>query len=328
MANTARVLDLAGKGSVPVFMTFEATKSGDHALPPSVAAALPATASQFIKTTFAATGQPQFAAALQGSGLHRFLVIGAETDVCVLQSVLGMRRAGYEVLAVQDALFTEEINTGPARRRMRQAGVSEVVMQDAEALLSGTGTAPAPPPPATASPVIVRPLEMGFFLTGLEGLNAADPNASAKLVRLRELLLISEWFKLPVLAADPARALQALPSNLRSVLTRPILALSQRPSNVTQLAVAGGQAGLAEALSGQSGDLFLLEDTIVGATAANLEPLYAQGLVPSTYKTLYYELTQSVDDQQWPSHQWVVDGDTYYDLTKAPEELPPLLIVP
>ena len=54
--------------------------------------------------------------------------------------------------------------------------------------------------------------------------------------------------------------------------------------------------------------------------------LYRGGAVPATYKTLYYELIQSVDKGQWPSQQWVTDGNRFFDLTKAPEELPPLTI--
>jgi hypothetical protein len=179
-----------------------------------------------------------------------------------------------------------------------------------------------------APPVIIRPLETGILLQGLEGLNAADANGSQKMVRLRELLLVSEWFRLPVLSADPTSALAALPANLRSILTRPIIALASRPSSVTQLAVAGAHAGIAAAVAALAGkvDVFLVEDTLVGGGAAELEPLYVNGAVPTTYKTLYYELTQSVSDAQWPSQQWVTDGTKYFDLTMAPEQLPPLMV--
>jgi hypothetical protein len=167
-----------------------------------------------------------------------------------------------------------------------------------------------------------------LLLHDLGGLNAADANSAQKMVRLRELLLLSEWFRLPVLAADPASALAALPANLRSVLTRPIIALASRPSNVTQLAVAGGHAGIGTAVAALAGkvDVFLVEDTLVGGGAADLEPLYVNGALPTTYKTLYYELTQSVSDAQWPSQQWVTDGNKYFDLTMAPEELPALTL--
>ena len=41
---------------------------------------------------------------------------------------------------------------------------------------------------------------------------------------------------------------------------------------------------------------------------------------------MWYELTQSVDERQWPSQQWVNDFDPYFDLTMAPESLPPLRV--
>ncbi len=328
MARSAHIFELAGAHHIPVFMTFEATRTGDHALPPSLVTALPAQSLQIIKTTFAATGQPQFLPAIQASGARRLMVVGAETDVCILQTILGLRRAGYEVIAVSDALFTEEINIPPAVRRMRQAGVVELGMQDAETLLTTGGSSPTPPV-TSAPPVILKPLETGILLHDLEGLTAADRNSLQKMVRLRELLLISEWFRLPVFAADPAVALAALPANLRSILTRPITALANRPSSVTQLAVAGGHAGIGAAVAALAGkvDVFLIEDTLIGGGTADLEPLYVSGAIPSTYKTLYYELTQSVDDAGWPSQQWVTDGNArYYDLTMAPEELPPLTV--
>jgi nicotinamidase-related amidase len=326
MARNAHVFDLAAKHHVPTFMTFEASNTGDHALPPSLTAALPSQTLQLIKTTFAATGQPQFLPALKASGAKRLIVVGAETDVCILQTILGLRRAGYEVLALTDALFTEEVNTGPASRRMRQAGVVALGMNEAETLLATGGSSPAPP--ASGTPVIIRPLETGILLNGLEGLAATDQNTSAKMARLRELLLISEWFRIPVFANDPASALAALPAELRTILSHPILALSSRPSQVTQLAIAGSHTGIAAATAGLAGkvDVFLVEDVLLGGGNADLEPLYVAGAVPTTYKTLYYELIQSVDDAGWPSQQWVKDGAKYFDLTMAPESLPPIAV--
>jgi hypothetical protein len=328
-ARSARLFQLAGAHGVPVFVTYEATTTGDHALPAALAAAVPSGARSFVKTTFAATGQPQVLPALRASGARRIMVIGAETDVCVLQSILGLRRAGYEVLSVPDTIFTEEVNTAPALRRMRQAGVVALADADAEALLATGGSSPAPPASGSGSgspsPAIVRPFEIGIVLHDVAGIAVADPNASQKLARLRELLLVAAWFRLPVLAADPARELAALPASLRSILTRPIGALATRPAQVKQLAIAGGRPGIdAEVAALAGSDVFLVDDALVGT--ADLEPLYAKGAVPTTYKTLYYELIQSVDEAGWPSPQWVADGARYYDLTQAPEDLPPLFV--
>lgn len=324
MQRAERIFKLAGQHNVPLFVTYEASNTGDHSLPPSLAAALPPHAKEFIKTTFGAMGQPQFAAALQSSGIKRFMVIGAETDVCVMQTILGMRRAGFEVLAIPEAIFTEELNSGPALRRYRQAGVVELSMAEAERLLTLGGSTPEPP--EVPQPASVRPLETGIVLHNLKGMTATDPNSTQKKARLKELLLISEWFKIPLLAADPPGTKVALPADLRSILTRPIVPLSSRPSNVKQIVLAGGHEGIAEAASNlrQSGEVFIVEDAVFGVGGAELEPLYASGIIPTTYKSFYYEMTVSVNDAEWPSQNWVTAADPYFNLTTAPEELPPL----
>jgi nicotinamidase-related amidase len=324
MSKTAHVFDLVSQSQVPMFITFEATKTGDHALPDSLAQALPSHAQTFIKTTFNATGQPDFAAAVKSSGVSRVLVLGAETDVCVLQSMLGLRRAGLDVIGLGDALFTEEINDEPARRRMRQAGINLVSMDDAEQLITSGAASPAPP--ANAAPISVKPLQTGVLLHDLAGLSASDPNSAQKLSRMHELLLVTEWFEMPVFADNPDAELAALPSNLRSLITRPVHPLSERTSDVAQLAIAGGSADLPKTVAALSGDVFLLEDALFGVGSADLEPLYLAGAIPSTYKTLYYELIQSVDDGGWPSQDWVARDNPYFDLTSAPEDLPPLAV--
>ncbi|HEY8074084.1 MAG TPA: isochorismatase family protein [Labilithrix sp.] len=325
-ATTARVFALAAAHAIPLFVTFEASTTGDHALPPALASALPPSARTFVKTTFDATGQPDFLAAIRASGAKRVVVLGAETDVCVMQSSLGLRRAGFDVITLHDALFTEEVHTSPALRRMRQAGIVDLPMSDVEPLLAAGGGA-SPAPAETHAATTVRPFQIGVVLHDLEGLGAADPNASPKTVRLRQLLLVTEWFGLPVFADDPASALAALPADARAVVERPLLALASRPASVTQLALAGGRDGIgalaATLASGGVADVFVLDDVLVGT--ADLAPLYARGAMPSTYKSLYYELIHSVDDSQWPSQEWVTRGASYYyDATMAPESLPPL----
>jgi nicotinamidase-related amidase len=120
---TGQLFDLAGRHDLPFFVTFEASATGDHRLAPELEPLLPAHAEQFIKTTFDATGLPAFADAVRQSGLSRFVVAGSETDVCVLETVIGLRRLGHTVVVEDDAVFSSETNTAPALRRMTQAGV-------------------------------------------------------------------------------------------------------------------------------------------------------------------------------------------------------------
>ena len=320
---TAHLLSLASQKQVPIFVSFEESKTGDHALPPTLASALPTSAGQFIKTTFDATGQAQLLAAVKGSGAKRVVALGAETDVCVMQTVLGLRRAGFDVITVDEATFTEEVNDGPAFRRMKQAGIVDLPIADVEKLLESGGRSPAPT--ETHAATTAHPFEVGILLHDLEGFGGSDANSSQKTVRLRELLLVSEWFELPVFAENPSAATAALPASLRSLVKRPIRALAARPSSVKQMAVAGARADIATiaATLAKAGDVFVVEDALIGQQ--DLESLYVAGAMPSTYKSLYYELIHSVSEAEWPSQKWVSEGTRFYwNATMAPEELPPL----
>jgi len=330
LARTKAAFELASAHGVPFFITYEASKQGDHALEPALQPVLPAQAKELIKTTFAATGLPAFADALQQSGLSHLVVLGAETDVCVLQSVLGLRQLGFTVLLQHDAVFSSEPNVSPALRRMQQAGVLLV----SQAEVSGFVAQPSTLPDGDDAPVTVtKPLEMGVVLNGFTDAAlaaSADALEKQKSARLRELLLVSEWFELPVYVSDPSAG---LPATFAPYFKGPLRPLSQIAQDgfIHQLVVAGTDGGVADVLSslGASHQLFLMEDALLSlGTAADqkatLASFFEAGLVPTTYKSFYYGMTRSVDPGQWPSQTWVQRFEPYYDLTLAPEDLPPM----
>ena len=51
------------------------------------------------------------------------VVAGAETDVCILQSSLGLLEMGLQVFLPEDCIFTSEHHARPAFERMYRAGV-------------------------------------------------------------------------------------------------------------------------------------------------------------------------------------------------------------
>jgi hypothetical protein len=116
------LLWLAGWLELPVVATFEAPVDHNGELPERLAAAFPAHGQRFTKKTFDCTGEWAIRQALQRLPVDQWAVAGAETDVCVMQSVLGLRRLGYTVFVLEDCLFTTEPHPGPALRRMAQAG--------------------------------------------------------------------------------------------------------------------------------------------------------------------------------------------------------------
>jgi hypothetical protein len=159
---------------------------------------------------------------------------------------------------------------------------------------------------------------------------SADPLTMQKSARLRELLLVSEWFELPVYVADVGAGLPPAFLPYFEGQLRPTAQIAQ-DSFVQQLVFAGTDGALADTLSAYAGshELFVIEDALLALGTAEaqkdlLEPWYDAGVVPTTYKTFYYETSKSVDLSEWPSQKWVERFDEYFAITQAPEDLPPL----
>ena len=122
LARLEFLLGVAAVYEVPVAFTFEQPVEKKGWLPERLEAFAPEAALRLTKSTFNCCGEPEIVDALAALGKRQVAVAGGETDVCVLQSVLGLLGAGYEVFLLEDALFSSEPNVGPALRRMEQAG--------------------------------------------------------------------------------------------------------------------------------------------------------------------------------------------------------------
>ncbi len=113
---------LATVYDVPFLATFEQPIETKGWLPERLQPFFPAHGQRHTKQTFNCCGEPSILEAIRGLGRGQIAVAGGETDVCVLQSVLGLIEAGQQVFLLEDALFSSEPNTGPAIRRMESAG--------------------------------------------------------------------------------------------------------------------------------------------------------------------------------------------------------------
>lgn len=76
----------------------------------------------FEKDFFDLTKEKKIADHLSRLGRTQALVAGCETDVCVLQSCLGLLELGHEVYVVEDLLFSSSHNVESAIARMRAEG--------------------------------------------------------------------------------------------------------------------------------------------------------------------------------------------------------------
>jgi len=125
-----KLVHLAERLELPVLATFE--EPAVHGwLPDACEALWPAGGLRHEKHTYDCCGGVEIADAIAALGRRQLLVAGAETDVCVLQSVLSLLERDYEVFLLEDCLFSSEPNVGPALRRMYAAGVVPCTLKTA-----------------------------------------------------------------------------------------------------------------------------------------------------------------------------------------------------
>ena len=82
------------------------------------------------KLSFSCFGSPEFRTALEATGRKQLLVVGMETHICVMQTVLDAMNEGYEAFAVRDAIVSRkkrEYATG--LKRMARNGAQVVTTQ-------------------------------------------------------------------------------------------------------------------------------------------------------------------------------------------------------
>jgi len=122
LARLEQLLIICNWFELPVLATFEEPVAEKGQLDLRLVPHLPETTLTFNKQAYSLANEPEIVTALEQLGRPRLAVAGSETDVCVLQSVLGLIELGYEVFLLEDCLFSSEPQTGPAVERMRQAG--------------------------------------------------------------------------------------------------------------------------------------------------------------------------------------------------------------
>lgn len=124
LARLEQLLIICEWFELPVLATFEEPVVDKGELPAQLAAIFPDNGRTFIKQSFGITGEPAISAELKQLGRRQLAVAGAETDVCILQSVLGLRESGFDVLLLEDCLFSSEPGVEAALRRMHAAGAT------------------------------------------------------------------------------------------------------------------------------------------------------------------------------------------------------------
>jgi len=102
--NIGILLESAAVLNVPVLVTEQYVKGLGATLPElkEKAAAAPC----YEKMAFSCCGSAEFVEKLKATGRTQVIITGMETHVCVLQTVVELRDAGYEVHVVKDAVMS------------------------------------------------------------------------------------------------------------------------------------------------------------------------------------------------------------------------------
>jgi hypothetical protein len=118
-----RLLVLADWLDLPLMATFEHPVETKGWLPERLERVFPSHGKRFVKRTYNLCSDPTIREAISGMQLPQMIVAGAETDVCILQSALGLVEMGLQVFLLEDCVFTSEHHARPALERMYRAGV-------------------------------------------------------------------------------------------------------------------------------------------------------------------------------------------------------------
>ena len=102
--------------------TFEHPVDKKGTLPARLERVFPVHGQRLTKHTFDCCREPPIRETIQKTTSKQLVVAGAETDVCVLQSVIGLLKLGLEIFLLEDCVFTTEPDPRPALERMYRAG--------------------------------------------------------------------------------------------------------------------------------------------------------------------------------------------------------------
>ncbi len=120
--NTKNLVRLLGHFRVPVVVTLERPVEQKGVLPRDIEAQLGGLSETFEKDFFDLSKEKKIKSHLARLKRRQMIVAGCETDVCVLQSCLGLLTLGYEVYVMEELVFSSSRNVDLAIARLKAEG--------------------------------------------------------------------------------------------------------------------------------------------------------------------------------------------------------------
>jgi nicotinamidase-related amidase len=121
--NTGNLVRLLNHFRIPIVVTLERPVDFKESLPKEIGKHLGDRAQIFEKNFFDLCKDKKIKGHLARLKRRQVIVAGCETDVCVLQSCLGLLSLGYEVTVMEELIFSSSRNVDAAIARMKAEGV-------------------------------------------------------------------------------------------------------------------------------------------------------------------------------------------------------------
>jgi nicotinamidase-related amidase len=286
---------------------------------------LPSNSQRFYKTYFNSTKEPDIHTAMQtwlDQGITQIIVAGAETDVCVIQTISGLKNMGFDVILASDAAFSTEIHVKPALKRLQQMGVK--LAKTAEILDSLDGDTQLTLSPRYNFKSLALENQTNVYQGDRYDMAVVSFNFDAQSIKLAEhdqkeavLQRTKQWandnFYLYETAVgmpnfhvsannSPYSAELAKTDNLYQIDSVSYVIDKMQSQQKSQAIISGvfdEQELLTTVTAFIDADItpILLEDNILGRDVdliSIFDQAYHLGAVPSTYKSTSYEITASI----------------------------------
>src|SRR5262249_45730502 len=122
--NTGNLVRLLGYFQIPIVITLERPVDRKGSLPKEIRKYLGDHAQIFEKDCYDLCKEEEIRDHLRRLKKRQVIMAGCETDVCVLQSCLGLLSVGYEVYVMEELIFSSSRDTEAAITRMGAEGVT------------------------------------------------------------------------------------------------------------------------------------------------------------------------------------------------------------
>lgn len=365
LVNIGKVMKTAGDYKLPFHITFEYATwkpvseiENHNKIPAELEALIPAVNSErYLKTGFDSSKQAELIKDLRLAGLTKVVLVGAETDVCVLQTAMGLARKGFEVYLVKDAVYTSALYERPSFQRMAQGGIKFISTGHFENVIKNNLPLTADitldiPVKHTNPHAIVDPNQTAILLVDYTQPaidKAVNKSIKPMMDRVTIMLYEADSYRTPVYSViDPAYgtglpATDPRPKHLKEyekdnkAVAKSIDNLTEQLNEreITQVFLAGSMDGVTlkrtvNHLLTLGVQVYILEDLIFSEDAKiqkKVQQLYKKGAIPMDYKMYKYGMFKGVSTDDAFSQLYITDFWKTFATGKVPifYMLPPVI---